>query len=83
MALTRMQISLSDEDRNVLEAMRQRTGRSMSELIRDAIHSTYGSAGSADRIRAALYSTLGVVSTDHSGKDLTDSIRSGRRLTGA
>ena len=60
MSLTRTQISLSDEDRNVLEAMRRRTGQSMSALIRDAIHSTYGSAGSAESVRAALDSTFGV-----------------------
>ena len=83
MALTRTQISLSDEDRKLLDSMRQRTGQSISVLIHDAIHSTYGSAGSADNIRAALDSTFGVVSTDGSGEDLVESIRSGRRLTEA
>jgi hypothetical protein len=82
MALTRTQISLSEDDRKVLEAVRRRTGQSMSSLIREAIHSTYGSANSTDRIRAALDSTFGVVSTDQSGEDLVESIRSGRRLTG-
>ncbi|MBN8869955.1 MAG: CopG family transcriptional regulator [Solirubrobacterales bacterium] len=83
MSLTRTQISLSDEDRKVLEAMRRRTGQSMSALIRDAIHSTYGSAGSVESVRAALDSTFGVVSSDRSGEELVDSIRSGRRLTEA
>ncbi|MCO5314769.1 MAG: ribbon-helix-helix protein, CopG family [Solirubrobacterales bacterium] len=81
MTLTRTQISLSEDDRAVLDAMRRRTGQSMSALIRDAIHSTYGSTGSADSILAALDSTFGTVSTDRSGEELVDSIRSGRRLT--
>ena len=80
MALSRTQISLSDEDRKLLDAMRQRTGESRSALIRNAIRSTYGSAGSAERVRPALDSTFGVVSADHSGEDLVGSIRSGRRL---
>ncbi len=78
MALSRMQISLSDEDRKLLDAMHRRTGRSMSALIRDAIHSTYGSAGSATDVRAALDSTFGVVSTERSGEKLVESIRAGR-----
>lgn len=82
MTLTRTQISLSEEERNVLEAVRSRTGRSMSALIRDAIRSTYGSSDSADRVRTALDSTFGVVTTNRSGEDLVDSVRSGRRLAG-
>lgn len=81
MTLTRTQISLSDDDRKVLEAVRRRTGLSMSALIRDAIRSAYGSAGSTDSIRAALDSTFGIVSNDRSGEDIVESIRSGRRLT--
>lgn len=81
MTLTRTQISLSDDDRKVLDAVGRRTGRSMSALIREAIHSTYGSASSTDSIRTALDSTFGVVSTERSGKDLVDSIRSGQRLS--
>lgn len=79
MALTRTQISLSDEDRKLLDAMRRRTGQSLSALIGNAIHLTYGSANSTGSVQAALDSTFGVVSTDRSGEDLVDSIRSGRR----
>ena len=81
MAMNRTQISLSDSDREVLEAVRRRTGQSMSALIRDAIHSTYGSTSSLDSVRAALDSTFGVVAGDKSGEALVDSIRTGRRLS--
>lgn len=80
MSLGRTQISLSAEDRAVLEAVRRRTGRSMSALIRDAIRSTYGSVSSTDNVKAALDSTFGVITTGCSGESLVDSIRSGRRL---
>lgn len=82
MPLTRTQISLSDADRSVLDAARRRTGRSMSALIREAIHSTYGTPSSTERVRAALDSTYGVVRVDESGEALVESIRSGRRLAG-
>lgn len=81
MAMNRTQISLSDADRDVLEAARRRTGQSMSALIRDAIRSTYGSTSALDSVRAALDSTFGVTAGGESGEALVDSIRSGRRLS--
>ncbi len=81
MTLTRTQISLSEDDRTVLDAVRRRTGRSMSALIRDAIHSTYGTASSTDRVRSALDATFGVVASDQPGEALVESVRSGSRLT--
>lgn len=83
MALTRTQISLSDDDRRVLDAVSNRTGRSMSALIREAIHATYGDAGEEEATRRALATTFGVVSTELDGRELVDSIRSGRRLAGS
>jgi hypothetical protein len=81
MAMTRTQISLSDDDRRVLDAVSRRTGLSMSALIRDAIHATYGDVGQKDKIRALLDVSFGAVELDASGEDLVDSIRSGRRLS--
>jgi hypothetical protein len=83
MALTRTQISLSDEDRRVLDAVSRRTGQSMSALIRDAIHSTYGDVGHRERVLGLLDASFGVVGTDTSGERLVDGIRSGRRLSEA
>lgn len=80
MALTRTQISLSDEDRRVLDAVAKRTGLSMSALIREAIHATYGVAGDQDRVEAALDATFGVIVTDVDGGALVDGLRSGARL---
>ncbi|WP_217185040.1 ribbon-helix-helix protein, CopG family [Streptomyces sp. AC495_CC817] len=80
MSLTRTQVSLSDDDRRVLDAVSRRTGRSMSALIRDAIQATYGRAGDLDRVEAALAATFGVVGRDVDGRDAVDRLRSGSRL---
>jgi predicted DNA-binding protein len=80
MTLHRTQISLSDDDRRVLDAVSHRTGKSMSHLIRQAIHSTYGNAGQEDVARRALASTFGAVQSETSGEELVESIRSGSRL---
>ncbi|MBO0980169.1 ribbon-helix-helix protein, CopG family [Microbacterium sp. SD291] len=82
MPLTRTQISLSDEDRRALDAVSRRTGLSMSALIRDAIHATYGGAGATDRVAAALDATFGVVATDADGRELVNRLRSGDRIAG-
>lgn len=81
MSLTRTQISLSEEDRHVLDVAQRRTGRSMSALIREAIHATYGAPISRDRVRIALDLSFGASALDVSGEAAVDSIRSGRRLT--
>lgn len=80
MTLKRTQISLSDEDRRVLDAVASRTGMSMSHLIRQAIHSTYGHVDQEDATKRALAATFGAVSSEVSGEQLVDGIRSGRRL---
>ncbi|UPL14052.1 ribbon-helix-helix protein, CopG family [Microbacterium galbinum] len=81
MSLKRTQISLSDDDRRMLDAVATRTGLSMSSLIRQAIHSTYGHVDDEDATRRALAATFGAVTSDISGEQLVDGIRSGRRLT--
>ncbi len=80
MSLKRTQISLSDDDRRVLDAVATRTGLSMSSLIRQAIHSTYGHVDDEDATRRALAATFGAVTSDISGEQLVNGIRSGRRL---
>lgn len=82
MSLSRTQISLSDEDRRVLDAVSRRTGRSMSALIREAIHATYGRVDEQGRVLSAIDSTFGVVALDVDGAQLVDGIRSGGRLAG-
>lgn len=80
MTLTRTQISLSDDDRRVLDAVSRRTGRSMSALIRDAIHATYGRGGELERIESALEATFGVVSAEEDGREMVDRLRTTDRL---
>ncbi|MGN8027557.1 CopG family transcriptional regulator [Microbacterium sp. 22242] len=81
MTLTRTQISLSDDDRRVLDAAARRTGRSMSALIRDAIHTTYGQLEGPERIRTLIDMSFGVVGIEFPGEELVDALRSGRRLS--
>jgi hypothetical protein len=80
MSMIRTQISLTDADRDVLAAAHRRTGRSMSALIRDAIHATYGTPGAKARTLAAIEATFGVVSLDVPGEALVEQVRSGSRL---
>ncbi|MDQ4214851.1 ribbon-helix-helix protein, CopG family [Microbacterium capsulatum] len=82
MKLTRTQISLSDDDRRVLDAVSRRTGSSMSALIREAIHSTYGDVGDPERLRGLIDASFGTIAREVSGEELVDGLRSGRRLSG-
>ncbi|MFK0402915.1 hypothetical protein ACIQTT_11340 [Microbacterium sp. NPDC090225] len=52
----------------------------MSSLIRQAIHSAYGHVDDEGETRRALAATFGAVTSDKSGEQLVDGIRSGRRL---
>ncbi len=54
MAMLRTQISLGDDERVVLDRLSRSSGKSMSELIRDAVRRAYGEPTQADRIREAL-----------------------------
>lgn len=80
MQMQRTQISLSDEDRRVLSAVARRTGQSMSALIRDAIHATYGRVTDDDGVRGAILGTFDVIDVGDPGEQLVDQLRSGVRL---
>ncbi|WP_036283937.1 ribbon-helix-helix protein, CopG family [Microbacterium luticocti] len=80
MVLSRTQISLSEDDRRILDVAARRTGLSMSALIRDAIHSTYGAPTAADAVRTAIDTSFGVVAIEHDGEREVERLRSGRRL---
>lgn len=81
MTLTRTQISLSDGDRRMLDAVSRRTGKSMSALIREAVHHTYGATDAHEKVRSLIDGSFGVVSVELSGEELVDRVRSGRRLS--
>ena len=59
MAMTRTQIYLGDDERELLERMSRATGASASELVRRAIRSTYRIELSAEEKLRLLESSAG------------------------
>lgn len=79
--MQRTQISLTDEDRQVLDAEAARTGRSIAALIREAIAVTYGSSRSTSDDLRAMRTAFGAWSDrDQDGAAYVEGLRSGRRL---
>lgn len=79
--MQRTQISLTVEERRLLDAEAARTGRSLSALIRHAVRSTYGSARSTDDILAAMRHARGAWrDRDEDGAAWVERLRSGRRV---
>ena len=79
--MLRTQISLTEEDRTILDAEAARSGRSISALIRDAVTRTYGFRQDADKDLQAIDAALGawhgrVVD----GERYVETLRSGSRL---
>lgn len=81
--MLRTQISLTEEDRSILDAESARTGRSISALIREAVTRTYGFRrdveADVDAINAALGSWH---DRDTDGEAYVAQLRSGARLRG-
>lgn len=79
--MIRTQISLTEEDRIILDAEAARTGRSMSALIREAVTRTYGYQGDIDKDVRAIDSALGAWhDRDIDGETYVEDLRSGDRL---
>lgn len=79
--MQRTQISLSEQDRSVLDAEAARTGRSISALIRDAVARTYGSRGDVEQDMQAIDAAVGAwTDRDMDGETYVEDIRSGARL---
>lgn len=71
----RTQIYLSDSELDLLDRARDETGASRSELIRRAVHATYGRGGRSER-RRVLRETAGAWrDRDFTGAEYVDRIR--------
>ncbi|MEO8093346.1 MAG: CopG family transcriptional regulator [Pseudolysinimonas sp.] len=79
--MQRTQISLTEEDRSILDAEAARTGRSISSLIRDAVTQTYGFRRDAEQDVRAIDVALGAWHDRMiDGETYVEGIRSGGRL---
>lgn len=79
--MLRTQISLTEEDRSILDAESARTGRSISALIRDAVTRTYGSRTDVRADVRAIDAALGAWrDRDVDGAQYVEILRSGDRL---
>lgn len=79
--MQRTQISLTDEERRLLDAEVRRTGRSMSSLIRDAVTQVYGPQRRLeDDIRAIDEAAGAWQGREEDGAAYVEGLRSGRRL---
>jgi hypothetical protein len=79
--MLRTQISLTAEERQLLDMEAARTGRSISALIRDAVSLAYKPGRDADADVRAIDAALGAWGhRDIDGKEYVEHLRSGSRL---
>jgi hypothetical protein len=79
--MVRTQISLSEEERQLLARISAQTGRSMSALIRAAVAATYGSGRSADEDLAAMRRGRGAwKDREFNGESYVEALRPGHRI---
>ncbi len=79
--MLRTQISLTSEERQLLDAEAARTGQSIAALIRAAVGAVYGSQRSLEDDLAAIRESAGTwQDRDVDGAAYVERLRSGRRL---
>lgn len=79
--MIRTQISLTLEERTVLDAESARTGKSLSALIRDAVEKVYGSSRNGADELVILNQTFGAwPDRSEDGATVVERLRSGSRL---
>jgi predicted lactoylglutathione lyase len=80
--MNRTQISLTEEQRRVLDAASARSGRSVSSLIRHAVDAVYGVESSVEDDLGAMRRAFGSwEDRERTGQEWVDRLRSGRRLS--
>jgi hypothetical protein len=78
--MSRTQISLTSEERRILDAEAARTGRSVAALIRHAVHTVYGAERSSDDDLIAMRRAFGSWrGHDADGAGWVAQLRSGSR----
>jgi predicted transcriptional regulator len=79
--MQRTQISLTDDERRLLDTEARRTGRSMSALIRDAVTQVYGPRRRLEDDLRAIDEAAGAwQGRNEDGAEYVERLRSGRRL---
>lgn len=80
--MKRTQISLTAAQKRRLDEESEKTGRSMSALVREAIDEKYGVDWDPEAAKAALEQAFGLwEDRDFTGQEYVEQIRTGRRLT--
>lgn len=78
--MKRTQISLEAEDRELLDAVASRTGKSMSALIRDAVRVAYGPKDDPEADLSLLRAGFGSWGMDRAeGDEYVEALRTGER----
>lgn len=79
--MLRTQISLTEDIKHLLDDLSQRTGKSMSQLIREAVTAHYAEEQRKADFLAALEAAAGSwKDRDFDGESYVEALRTGRRL---